>query len=81
MGQRVAVAPHYYCGIGKLGFNLLTRVLDVFLMVLLALLPARPDRAAATMLCVVHVFRSAVANCARPLLRTALMDVLRPGEK
>ena len=57
---------------GRVQVSLVTRLLDIALLLALAFLP--PDLAA--LLVLVHVCRTAVANSTRPLMRSILMEVV-----
>ena len=52
-----------------MGVSILTRAMDIVLMIVLAYLPPQGGTWALTALIGSHLLRKAVANCTRPLLR------------
>ena len=59
----------FWCRIGRVGVSILTRAMDIVLMIVLAYLPPQGGTWALTALIGSHLLRKAVANCTRPLLR------------
>ncbi|PRW58602.1 MFS general substrate transporter [Chlorella sorokiniana] len=59
--------------LGRVQISLITRSLDIALLVLLAFLPTAPP-SVRPLLVAVHLARMAVANATRPLMRSVLMD-------
>ena len=61
--------------LGRVQLSLLTRALDVALLLALAFMPvAGPGAVPRPLLICVHLTRMAVANATRPLMRSVLMD-------
>lgn len=58
-----------WCRIGRVGVSILTRAMDIALMIVLAYLPPQGGPWVLTVLIGSHLLRKAVANCTRPLLR------------
>ena len=52
-----------------MGVSILTRAMDIVLMIVLAYLPPKGGNWALAALIGSHLLRKAVANCTRPLLR------------
>ena len=52
-----------------MGVSILTRAMDIVLLIVLAYLPPQGGTWALTALIASHLLRKAVANCTRPLLR------------
>ncbi len=57
----------------RMNLTLVTRGLDVILMVAMAYMPTKGETAG-HVLVALHLLRSACANASRPLLRSVLMD-------
>lgn len=61
------------CRIGRLQVNLLTRLVDMLLLCSMAYVPPGTDYHR-EILVVLHVTRTAFANCGRPLMKSLMMD-------
>ena len=61
------------CRIGRLQVNLLTRLADIALLCDMAWVPAGADHHR-EVLVLLHLSRTAFANCGRPLMKSLLMD-------
>ena len=61
------------CRIGRLQVNLLTRLVDMLLLCSMAYVPSGTDYHR-EILVVLHVTRTAFANCGRPLMKSLMMD-------
>ena len=60
--------------IGRVGVSILTRGMDIALMIVLAYLPPQGGPVVLTILLGSHLLRKAVANCTRPLLRRCVFS-------
>lgn len=61
---------------------LVTRALDVMLLVAMAYVPVgHPMSWQTAALVGIHILRSSCANCARPLVRSVLMDHVPPRHR
>ena len=63
-----------WCRIGRVGVSILTRGMDIALMIVLAYLPPKGGPVVLTILLGSHLVRKAVANCTRPLLRRCVFS-------
>lgn len=54
--------------------SLVTRLLDIGLLVAMALLPATASAQSRATMITLHLFRTSMANCTRPLMRSLMMD-------
>ncbi len=70
------------CRLGRVQTALITRALDVLLLVTMAYIPvgSRMSWQTAALVCT-HILRSSCANCARPLIRSVLMDHVPPRHR
>ena len=62
------------CRVGRVQLSLVTRLLDVALLVAMALLPATASTQSRGTMVTLHLFRTSMANCTRPLMRSLMMD-------
>lgn len=61
--------------LGRVQTNLLTRLLDIILLITMACItPSTTNTKIKAALVTVHLLRTAFANCARPLVRSVLME-------
>ena len=65
--------PCLVCRIGRLQVNLLSRLLDMALLCSMAYVPPGTDYRR-EILVVLHLTRTAFANCGRPLMKSLMMD-------
>ena len=61
------------CRIGRLQVNLFTRLVDIALLCAMAWVPAGSDYHR-EVLVLLHLSRTAFANCGRPLMKSLMMD-------
>ncbi|KAK9864374.1 hypothetical protein WJX84_002708 [Apatococcus fuscideae] len=68
--------------LGRVQTALITRALDVVLLVAMAYVPVgHPMSWQTAALVCIHILRSSCANCARPLVRSVLMDHVPPRHR
>ena len=62
------------CRVGRVQLSLVTRLLDVGLLMAMALLPATASAQSRATMITLHLCRTSMANCTRPLMRSLMMD-------